>query len=197
MKSLFFAGLLFLAVACSHQPIAGGASVRVSVTASPEASRQFGAGAFERMTRLELGDSVSPSPRPLSLAVRIDATDSLQYGPTRPTLASGRAINWKTTFDRGGDSIGSDADQHRSEARRDIPASVGKFGVPVVVGTYTISDDAGMVREQQPIVILGPALDSRDANTQAQALRMAAKYLANRVVAVDSMNRISGHRGGL
>ncbi len=196
MKRLFFVGISFLAVSCAHQPIVGTGSVRVSVTASPEASRQFGAGVFERMTQLELGDAVAPSPRPLSLTVRMEATDRLRYGPTRPTLASGRTINWKTIFDRGEDSVYTDA-EHRSEGLPAVPVALGKFGVPVVVGTYTISDNAGMIREHQPIVILGPALDSRGAVTQLQSLRMAARYLANRVVAVDSMTHLSGHRGSL
>jgi hypothetical protein len=60
-------------------------------------------------------------------------------------------------------------------------------GQPVVVGTYTITDSLGAVREQQTIVMLAAAPESNDPRAQQQSMRSAAQYLADAVITVDAI----------
>jgi hypothetical protein len=66
----------------------------------------------------------------------------------------------------------------------------------VVVGTYTIIDESGNVREHEPIVMLGVDPASHDPRAQLQSMRLATQYLADRVIAVDAItNNLFERRG--
>jgi hypothetical protein len=213
MRRSLLLGILFLAVACAHQPIDRHPAVKVVVTASPEAAQIFGTDAFERMMKRELRGATMPTPRPLTLTVNIDSTDRISNGP-KVALVSGRPIAWRSFFTPSGNSMRGAADSHSSGWPRDPEEAAdwqlttrqlnsrqkySNDGPPVVVGTYTITDESGSIREEQPIVMLAVGPEYHDARAQMQSMRAAAQYLADRVIAVDAITR-TGHnfdrRGG-
>jgi hypothetical protein len=60
----------------------------------------------------------------------------------------------------------------------------------VVVGTYTITDESGNVREHEPIVMLGVDPESHDTRAELQSMHAAAQYLADRVASrVKTLNQ--------
>jgi hypothetical protein len=66
----------------------------------------------------------------------------------------------------------------------------------VVVGSYTITDETGSVREQEPIVMLAIDPKSSDPRAQLQSMRLATQYLADRVIAVDAITNNHFERRG-
>jgi hypothetical protein len=180
-------GMLFVAVGCAHQSQQRASTAHVVVTTSPEAARQFGAAAFERIVESEVRPATFPV-RPMTITVRMDSTDELTVGP-KVGLQSGKKIYWRTVFEGSGEAVQAGADHHSFDPPRHVPASRGKFGMPVVVGSYTISDEAGTVCELEPIVMLSANLESHSTLTQLQSMRAAAQYLAVRVVTVEAATR--------
>jgi hypothetical protein len=82
------------------------------------------------------------------------------------------------------------ADLHQAADLRSRVLSKGTSDA-VVVGTYTITDEAGSIFDHQPIVMLAVDPESHDARAQLQSMHAAAQYLADRVIAVDAIS----HRG--
>jgi len=110
MNRAFVVCLLFLATGCAHQSIDRPPAVNVAVTASPEAAQVFDVVAFQRMLQRELRGATLPTPRPLTLTVKIDSPDRLISG-AKASLASGRHIFWRTLFTSTGNQVHGGADQ--------------------------------------------------------------------------------------
>jgi hypothetical protein len=182
MKRLSILGVLCLAAACAHAP--NNAPVRVVVNATDGAAGRVDTVALQHLTENELqrGHSL----RPLTLTVFFDSFGFVERpdGPLTPThgshtLVSPLAVSnlSATPWDDGlivqhGDHVdaGSQANRHY---RREV-----------VVGTYTISDSAGNVIEQRPVVVGASNPEVAMVPLQVKSMKTTGHYLASRVAAV-------------
>jgi|GEM_PF-1500520 len=185
MKRSMLLGMLFLVVvACAHAP--QGSPVTVIINASDGAVGRVDTAKLQRMTEEQVAHA-NRGVTPLTLTVFFNSAgfverpdiqpDATHYGA--PARVSPSAVPYlsATPWDDGlivehGDSV---AAQLRSNLhwRREV-----------VVGTYTISDDAGNVLEQRPVVVGALDPDVSWMNLQMTSMRTTGQYLASRVAAV-------------
>jgi len=183
MKKSFFLGMLSLVVACAHTP--ANAPVHVVVNASDGAVGRVDTAALQRVTEAELSRNASLV-RPLTLTVFFNSAGFVErpsgpINPTvlKPTLVSPRAVSnlSATPWEDGLIVLTGD---HVDVGSR----SNTKYRREVVVGTYTISDDAGNVIEQRPVVVGALDPDVSMLPLQVKSTQTTGHYLASRVAAV-------------
>jgi len=183
MKRLTIIGLVLLTAACAHAP--QDAPVRVIVNASDGAAGRVDTSVLQQVTQTEI--SHAGLARPLTLTVFFDSSGFVELpgGPANPTSRGVNVVGPQavsdlsaTPWEQGlivqhGDrvEVGSRANQNY---RREI-----------VVGTYTISDEAGNVIEQRPVVVGATNPEISMMPLQIQSTRTTAHYLASRVAAVN------------
>jgi hypothetical protein len=187
MKRLTIIGLVLLTAACAHAP--QNAPVRVIVNASDGAAGRVDTSVLQQVTETEISHAglvQALTLRPLTLTVFFDSFGFVETagGPANPTrrgitVVSPQAVSnlSATPWEQGlivqhGDrvEVGSRSNQNY---RREV-----------VVGTYTISDDAGNVIEQRPVVVGATNPEISLMPLQIQSTRTTAHYLASRVAAV-------------
>ena len=185
MKRLSVSGVLIFAIACAHAPQE--TSTRVIVNASEAAAGVVDTAVLQRIIEAEtqLGDGVVREP--LSLTVFFDSRGFVERPEIRlgtssrnwPDLVSANAIRdlSATPWDDG--LIVEYGDRVHVHSRTNT-----HWRREVVVGTYTISDDAGTVREQRPVVV--GALDPEVSmmGLQLTSMKTTGHYLAGRVSAL-------------
>jgi hypothetical protein len=110
-------------------------------------------------------------------------------GSSRTGDARRDSADYYTAF--GGTYQKAHEEPAERQQTRDVPMTSPTVsrgaGQPVVVGTYTITDALGAVREQQTIVMLAAAPQTNDPRAQQQSMRSAAQYLADAVITVDAI----------
>jgi hypothetical protein len=182
MKRLTIIGLVLLTAACAHAP--RNAPVRVIVNASDGAAGRVDTSVLQQVTQTEI--SHAGLVRPLTLTVFFDSFGFVETpgGPANPTrrgvtVVSPQAVSnlSATPWEQGlivqhGDRVDVGSRSNRNYRRE------------VVVGTYTISDDAGNVIEQRPVVVGATNPEISLMPLQIQSTRTTAHYLASRVAAV-------------
>jgi hypothetical protein len=184
MKRLSLLSTLFFAVACAHAPQAS--PVRVTVNASDGASGLVDTAALQRITEAEIRSADGAVRQPLILTVFFDSYGYVQLpgvwplqSKSNPVLVSAKfipdlsATPWKDgLIVEHGDRVDVYSRKNRSPRRE------------VVVGTYTISDEAGNVREQRPVVV--GALDPEGSAMilELVSMKTTGRYLAERVAAL-------------
>jgi hypothetical protein len=182
MKRVSLLGVVCFAAACAHAP--QDAPVRVIVNATDGAAGRVDTVALQRMTEDEL--QRASSMRPMTLTVFFDSFGFVEspFGPDTQThgsvtLVSPQAVaNLSATpWEDGlivqhGDhvDVGSRSNHHY---RREV-----------VVGTYTISDVAGNVVEQRPVVVGASNPEVAMMPLQIRSMKTTGHYLASRVAAV-------------
>jgi hypothetical protein len=185
MKRSMLLGMLFLVVvACAHAP--QGSPVTVIINASDGAVGRVDTAALQRVTKAEVANTSHV--RPLTLTVFFDSfgfvekpglpLDATWHGaPTRVSpmaIANLSATPWD-------DGLIVEHGEHVDTQSRANP----HWRREVVVGTYTISDDAGNVLEQRPVVVGALDPDVTMMPLQLQSMRTTGQYLASRVAAVN------------
>jgi hypothetical protein len=184
MRRSLLLGMLFLAIACAHAP--QNASVQVIINASDGALGRVDTVVLQRVTEADIRHDRSLL-RPLTLTVFFNsfgfvekpaiALDATRHGA--PALVSPLAITnlSATPWDDG--LIVEHGERVDTQSRANP-----RWRREVVVGTYTISDDAGNVIEQRPVVVgvLDPDVSMMDL--QLTSMRTTGHYLASRVAAV-------------
>jgi len=184
MKRSLLLGTLFLVVVgCAHAPQSS--PVTVIINASDGAVGRVDTGTLQRFTAAEVGRNRSLV-RPLTLTVFFNSLgfverpetpfDATRYGaPARVSPAAVRDLS-PTPWDDGL------IVEHGEHVEIRSPSNL-HFRRDVAVGTYTISDDAGNVLEQRPVVtgVLDP--DVSMMPYQIQSMRTTVQYLASRVAA--------------
>jgi len=186
MKRSMLLGMLFLiVVACAHAP--QGSPVTVIINASDGAVGRVDTATLQRFTAAEVSHERSLV-RPLTLTVFFNSVgfverpetplDNTRFGtPARVSAQSVRNLS-ATPWD---DWL---IVEHGEHVDPRLPSNL-HFRREVVVGTYTISDDAGNVLEQRPVVagVLDP--DVAMMPYQLLSMRTTGQYLASRVAAVN------------
>jgi hypothetical protein len=183
MRRSLLLGMLFLIVACAHSPQEP--AVRVIVNASDGALGRVDTAALQRLTEGEIRRDSSLI-RPLILTVFFNSSGFVERpsGPSNPiifktTVLSPEAVSdlSATPWEDGlivqhGDRVDAGSRSNHNWRRE------------VVVGTYTISDDAGNVIEQRPVVVGALDPDVSMMPLQVKSMRTTGCYLASRVAAV-------------
>jgi hypothetical protein len=185
MKRSLLLGMLFVVVACAHTP--QGSPVRVIVNATDGAVGRVDTAALQRVTEADIRHDRALV-RPLTLTVFFNSfgfvakpgipLDATVHGA--PTRVSPMAISnlSATPWD---DGLIVEHGEHVDTQSRANP----HWRREVVVGTYTISDDAGNVLEQRPVVVGALDPDVSMMILQLQSMRTTGHYLASRVAAVN------------
>lgn len=184
MKRLLLLGMLFLlVVGCAHAPQSS--PVTVIVNAADGAVGRIDTATLQRFTAAEVSHDRSLL-RPLTLTVFFNSfgfverpetlLDTARFGnPGRVSAASFRNLS-ATPWD---DGLIVEHGEH-IDAR--LPFNL-HYRREVVVGTYTISDDAGNVLEQRPVVAGMLEPDVAMMPYQHISMRTTGQYLASRVAA--------------
>jgi hypothetical protein len=183
MKRSSLLGMLILTAACAHAP--GNVPVRVIVNASDGAVGRVDTAALERITAAEIGHDSSLI-RPLILTVFFDSSGFVErpVGPSnatilKPTVVSPQAVSNLSATPWEDGLIVQSGDHVNAGSRSNT-----KYRREVVVGTYTISDDAGNVIEQRPVVVGALNPDVSMLPYQIKSMQTTGHYLASRVAAV-------------
>ena len=180
MKRLMLLGMLFLVVvACAHAPQSS--PVTVIINASDGAVGRVDTAKLQRMTEEQVAHA-NRGATPLTLTVFFNSKPGLPLDATRhgaPTRVSPMAISnlSATPWD---DGLIVEHGEHVDTQSRANPY----WRREVVVGTYTISDDAGNVLEQRPVVVGALDPDVSMMTLQLKSMRTTGQYLASRVAAV-------------
>ena len=183
MRTSLLLFLLSTALGCAHGPQQ--AHVRVIVNAADGALGRVDTAALQRLTEGEIRHD-SALIRPLTLTVFFDSSGFVEVpaGPLnstshKSTLVSPRYVSnlSATPWDEGfivqhGDHVDGGSRSNHNWRRE------------VVVGTYTISDDAGNVIEQRPVVVGALDPDVSMMPLQVKSMRTTGHYLALRVAAL-------------
>jgi hypothetical protein len=185
MKRLLLLGMLFLVVvACAHAP--QGSPVTVIINASDGAVGRVDTAKLQRMTEEQVAHA-NRGAMPLTLTVLFNSAGFVERPEIQPDATHRGAparvsplsvVDLSATpWDDGlivayGGSVDA---QLRANLywRREV-----------VVGTYTISDDAGNVLEQRPVVVGALDPEASMMNLQMTSMRTTGQYLASRVAAV-------------
>jgi hypothetical protein len=182
MKRLSLLGIVFVAVACAHAP--QNAPVRVIVNASDGAAGRVDTAALQRVTEAEVRRSGAV--RPLTLTVFFDSFGFVErpFGPftqTRGsvTLVSPQAVSHLSATPWEDGLIVQYGDHAKAGS-----ISNHNYRREVVVGTYTISDEAGNVIEQRPVVVGATNPEISMLPLQVKSTQTTGHYLASRVAAV-------------
>jgi hypothetical protein len=185
MKRLLLLGMLFLVVVgCAHSPQSS--PITVIVNASDGAVGRVDTATLQRFTAAEVSHDPSLV-RPLTLTVFFNSMgfverpetplDTARIGnPGRVSAASFRSLS-ATPWNDGL------IVEHGEHVDARLPFNL-HYRREVVVGTYTISDDAGNVLEQRPVVtgVLEPEVEMMPY--QLISMRTTGQYLAARVAAL-------------
>ena len=185
MKRSLLLGTLFVVVACAHTP--QGSPVRVIVNATDGAVGRVDTAALQRVTEADIRHDRAPV-RPLTLTVFFNTfgfveKPGMPNGATNhgaPSRVSPQSVSdlSATPWDDG--LIVEHGDRVDTQSRTNP-----HFRREVVVGTYTISDDAGNVLEQRPVVVGALDPDVSMMTLQLKSMRTTGHYLASRVAAVN------------
>jgi hypothetical protein len=171
---------LFLA-ACAHS---ASTASRVNVSAADQVARRVDVRTLQRATRAAVDradGAIAPS---LTLTVFLESPGYVQSGLQTQTGRPGGHV--------GGLAVGYvppepwDAGlivQHGDDIVVGDPANLA-MRRPVVVGTYTISDASGAVREQRPIVVAAVDPEVAARSSELSSLQDAAQFLAARMVKI-------------
>jgi hypothetical protein len=183
MRRSLLLGMLFLAIACAHAP--QNASVQVIINASDGAMGRVDTAALQRLTEGEI-QRHSSLIRPLTLTVFFDSSGFVErpVGPTSPTIFKTTVVSPEAVSNLSAtpweDGLIVQHGDHVDVGSR----SNHNWRREVVVGTYTISDDAGNVIEQRPVVVGVLDPDVSMLPLQLQSMRTTGHYLASRIAAV-------------
>ncbi len=185
MKRLMLLGMLFLVVvACAHAPQSS--PVTVIINASDGAVGRVDTAKLQRMTEEQVAHSSHV--RPVTLTVFFDSFGFVERtdvpdGATRkgaPSQVSPESVSdlSATPWDDG--LIVEHGEHVQTQSRSNLHPRR-----EVVVGTYTISDAAGNVLEQRPVVVGALNPDVTMIPLQLQSMRTTGIYLASRVAAIN------------
>ena len=179
MKTILGISLLLFA-ACAHAPQS--AAVVVIINASDGAAGRVDTAALQRITEQEIQRS-GGARQPLTLTAFFNASGFVERpnGPLNPTLHNTTVVSPQSVSDLSATPWEDGLIVQHGE-RIDVGARSNRnYRREVVVGTYTISDGAGNVIEQRPVVV--GALDPEIAmiSLQVKSMRTTGHYLASRV----------------
>ena len=185
MKRLILPGLLLFAAACAHAPQASPA--RVIVNASDGATGRVDTAALQRITEAEMREDGVVG-QPLTLTVFLDSYGYVEQPEPSAFLSTDRGLpdpvsarafpNLSATPWEDGLIV-----EHGDHVTVHSPNNT-KSRREVVVGTYTISDDAGNVREQRPVVVGALSSQASMMYLQLESMKTTGHYLAGRVAAL-------------
>lgn len=184
MKRFSLLGTLFVAVACAHAP--HGTPVRVIINSSDGAVGRVDTVALQRITEAEIRRAHGVVRQPVTLTVFFDSYGFAERpevhqgtGRNSPVLVSANAISNLSATPWEDGLIVEHGDRVDVYSRKNA-----HWRRQIVVGTYTISDDAGNVLEQRPVVV--GALDPEVSmmSLQLVSMKTTGHYLAERVAAL-------------
>ncbi|HEX7681273.1 MAG TPA: hypothetical protein VF713_24260 [Thermoanaerobaculia bacterium] len=184
MKRSLLLGMLFLAVvACAHSP--KGSPVTVIINASDGAVGRVDTAKLQRMTEAEV--ALTSHVRPVTLTVFFDSFGFVERLEV-PDGATGKGAPGRVSPELVSDLSATPWDdglivEHGEHVKTQSPSNLHPRR-EVVVGTYTISDAAGNVLEQRPVVVGVLDPDVTMMPLQLQSMRTTGMYLASRVAAV-------------
>jgi len=183
MKRFSLLGMLFVAVACAHVP--QGSPVRVIVNASDGAKGLVDTAALQRITQAEIRSADGAVRQPLTLTVSFDSNGYVAYpdpqvtqaaflrGSPGPTVSAVRFPDLSATPWDDGLIVEDASNTNRAHFRREV-----------VIGSYTISDNAGTVREQRRVVVGAPDPQASAMVLELTSMKTTGHYLAERVAAL-------------
>ncbi|HXH41664.1 MAG TPA: hypothetical protein VNN08_23775 [Thermoanaerobaculia bacterium] len=183
MKRSSLLGLLLVAVACAHAP--QGSPVRVTVNASNGARGLVDTAALQRITEAEIRGADGAVRQPLSLAVSFDSYGFVECPDGRLVpIALGRSTPGPTVSATRLPYLSATPWDDGLIVEPPSKAILGHFRREVVIGSYTISDNAGNVREQRRVVVGAPDPQASAMVLELASMKTTGHYLAERVAAL-------------
>ena len=183
MKRFALVSTLVFVVACAHAP--QGAPVRVVINASDGASGLVDTAALQRITQAEIRGADGAVRQPLTLTVSFDTHGYVSYPGEQvtqqaflrsspgPTVSAMRFPHLSATPWDDGMIVEDASNTNRAHLRREV-----------AIGTYTISDNAGIVREQRRVVVGAPDPQASAMVLELTSMKTTGHYLAERVAAL-------------